>query len=225
MLYGLMVPNEQRSTRFSYAKVVDSDSNCRRNFVISSTPSDDTKLLTDSALPYPHGYPAREQNHYISFSGAIRAQNVKVNTSSQRIIFERLNTRCQPPRGSQADMRKIATRLRFLSRDRGIYAPLVHGTPSHQFLFQPCRRPRSDSGCLGAPEPVSPGVRKDDAVSIDSPVVSPRTYDEPIVTRKELWSYYRMSCSSSFPRLTAFCSFPVYYNGDNVRLLSCSLLG
>ncbi|KAF8488509.1 MFS general substrate transporter [Russula emetica] len=48
-----------------------------------------------------------------------------------------------------------------------------------------------------APEPVSPGVRKDDTVSIDSPVVSPRTYDEPIVTRKELWSYY------------------LYYNGDN----------
>jgi hypothetical protein len=82
MLYGLMVPNEQRSTRFSYAKVVDSDSNCRRNFVISSTPSDDTKLRTDSALPPAHGYLAREQNHYISFSGAIRAQNVKFNTSS-----------------------------------------------------------------------------------------------------------------------------------------------
>jgi hypothetical protein len=44
-----------------------------------------------------------------------------------------------------------------------------------------------------APEPVDPGVRKDDTVSIDPPVISPRTYDEPIVTRKELWSYYRKS--------------------------------
>jgi hypothetical protein len=156
--------------------------------------SDDTKPLTDSALPYPHGYPAREQNHHISFSGAIRAQNVKVNDLD--IIFERLNTRCQPLRGGQADMRKIATKLRFLSRDRGIYAPLVHGTPSRSYstMSHPAPTP--------APEPV---VRKDDTVSIDSPVVSPRTYDEPIVTRKELWSYYRESCSSlCFPGLQQF---------------------
>ncbi len=39
-------------------------------------------------------------------------------------------------------------------------------------------------------------VRKDDTVVIDAPVVSPRVYDEPVVTRKELWSYYSKSCSS-----------------------------
>jgi hypothetical protein len=96
-------------------------------------------------------------------------------------------------------MRKIATNLRFLSRDRGIYAPLVHGTQSSSYstMSRPAPTPAS--------EPVSPDLRKDDAVSIDSPVVSPRTYDEPIVTRKELWSYYRMSCSSSrFPGLQHF---------------------
>ena len=47
-----------------------------------------------------------------------------------------------------------------------------------------------------ASEPLSHGVRKDDTVVIDAPVVSPRVYDEPVVTRKELWSYYSKSCSS-----------------------------
>lgn len=106
-------------------------------------------------------------------------------------------------RGSKADMRKIATKLRFPSRGQGIYAPLVHGTPSSSYstMSHPAPTP--------APEPVSPGVRKDGADSIDSPVVSPRTYDEPIVTRKELWSYYRESCSAShFPGFTAFCFIP-----------------
>jgi hypothetical protein len=104
-------------------------------------------------------------------------------------------------RGSQAVMRKIATKLRFPSRDQGIYAPLVHGTPSCSYstMSHPAPTPAP------APEPVSPGVRKDDTDSVDSPVVSPRTYDEPIVTRKELWSYYRESCSSShFPGLQHF---------------------
>ncbi|KAI9507515.1 MFS general substrate transporter [Russula earlei] len=41
------------------------------------------------------------------------------------------------------------------------------------------------------------GVRKDDAVTDDAPLVASQNYDEPIVTRKELWSYY------------------LYYNGDN----------
>lgn len=70
-----------------------------------------------------------------------------------------------------------------------------------------------------APDPVSPGVRKDDAVSIDSAVVSPGTYDEPIVTRKELWSYYRKSsgCSSYVSQAYSILLFTVYYNGDNVR--------
>ncbi|KAI9467369.1 MFS general substrate transporter [Lactarius psammicola] len=47
------------------------------------------------------------------------------------------------------------------------------------------------------PELVLPSVRKDDAATSEVPVVAPPSYDEPVVTRKELWSYY------------------LYYNGDN----------
>ena len=43
--------------------------------------------------------------------------------------------------------------------------------------------------------------------------------DEPIVTRRELWSYYRQSSFFSHPE--CYCGlistlFTVYYNGDNV---------
>ncbi|KAI0308466.1 hypothetical protein OF83DRAFT_1089809, partial [Amylostereum chailletii] len=44
------------------------------------------------------------------------------------------------------------------------------------------------------------------------PVVVPVRDDEPVVTRRELWSYYR---SSSFIYLTAEPRTAVYYNGDN----------
>jgi len=96
------------------------------------------------------------------------------------------------PARKQADMRKIATMLLPL-RDPSIPVPLVHGTPSHSYSTT------SHPAPTPAPEPVSPGVRKDDTVSIDFPVVSPRTYDEPVVTRKKLWSYYRKSCSFLVP--------------------------
>ena len=50
------------------------------------------------------------------------------------------------------------------------------------------------------------------------PFVSSIRKDEPIVTRRELWSYYRQS---SFPILStsmvlSFFLSKVYYNGDNV---------
>jgi hypothetical protein len=169
----------------------------------------------------PHGYPAREQSHYISFSGAQTSKSTQARCRGP-IIFERLNTRCQPPRGSQANMPKIATKLRFLSQDRGIYAPLVHGTSSRSYstMSHPAPTP--------APEPVSPGVRKDDTVSIDAPVVSSTTYVEPIVTRKELWSYYRESsgCSSSrFPGLQHFVFPSILQRRQRACSSSCSLLG
>ena len=157
----------------------------------------------NSASEYLHGYPAREQSqqsHYISFSGAIRVQATFQDLSSPSVLT------------LDAMMRKIATNLRFLSRDRGIYAPLVHGIPSRSYstMSHPAPTP--------APEPVSPVIRKDDTVSIDSSVVSPRTDDEPIVTRKELWSYYRKSCfRRHVSQAYSILSFPVYYNGDNVR--------
>ena len=76
------------------------------------------------------------------------------------------------------------------------------------------------------PEPVSPGIGKDEAVFIDSPVVSPRTYGEPIVTRKELWSYYRTSRSSSrFPGLQLFVIPSILQWRQRACLLFYSLLG
>jgi len=39
------------------------------------------------------------------------------------------------------------------------------------------------------PELVLPDT--DDAAASDVPVVAPPNYDEPVVTRRELWSYYR----------------------------------
>jgi hypothetical protein len=33
-------------------------------------------------------------------------------------------------------------------------------------------------------------VRKDDAAVSEVPVVAPPSYHEPVVTRRELWSYY-----------------------------------
>lgn len=43
------------------------------------------------------------------------------------------------------------------------------------------------------PELVLPDsdVGKDDAAASEVPVVAPPSYDEPVVTRRELWSYYR----------------------------------
>jgi hypothetical protein len=67
-------------------------------------------------------------------------------------------------------------------------------------------------------EPIRPVVGKDDEDTTDSPVVLPPISDEPIVTRKELWSYYCIFSSLSprdCPWLTT--CLPVYYNGDNVR--------
>ncbi|KAH9002488.1 MFS general substrate transporter [Lactarius hatsudake] len=50
-------------------------------------------------------------------------------------------------------------------------------------------------------QPVSdlalPDILKDDAAVSEVPVLAPPSYDEPVVTRRELWSYY------------------LYYNGDN----------
>lgn len=148
----------------------------------------------------------------MSFSGTqINNTTNALRRSRGPIIFERLNPRCRPRR-SQADMRKISTKLHFLSQDRGIYAPLVHpyGTRSYSTM--------SDLAPTTPPVHISPRASKGDTVSIDSPVVSPKTYAEPIVTRKELWSYYRKpsGCSSPFWAYSILF-FPVYYNGDNVR--------
>jgi hypothetical protein len=61
-----------------------------------------------------------------------------------------------------------------------------------------------------ASEPLSPGIRKDDMVSIDSPVVSPRTYDEPIVTGKVLWSFIVSHVRRHDPQAYSILLFSVY---------------
>ena len=59
---------------------------------------------------------------------------------------------------------------------------------------------RTAAAAMGHPSPelVHPvdSVGKDDDATTDVPVFSPRISDESIVTRKELWSYYRMYRSS-----------------------------
>ena len=69
------------------------------------------------------------------------------------------------------------------------------GAPSHSYSTMP---PHLASAGQLAPELVSPSVKVDDsAITGDPcPAVSPQSYDEPIVTRKELWSYYCVYYSS-----------------------------
>jgi hypothetical protein len=110
-------------------------------------------------------------------------------------------------------MRKVVTRLCFLaraSRDRGLYGPLLPSTPSGSRPTMSYTVPTTHP----TPEVVLPDV----------PVIAPPNYDEPTVTRKELWSYYCMSCI--FIPLCGYSHncFPVYYNGDNVRPLPCCFL-
>lgn len=121
-------------------------------------------------------------------------------------------------------MRKLARRLFSLPQDEDLYRPLVLGAPSDSYSTM------SHSGATGhpAPEPVFPDARKDDMVGTDAPVVSPQSYDEPIVTRKELWAYY-CKCTvyhhHGFHAHYFYCCVPVYYNGDNVGSFSYLLLG
>ena len=62
-------------------------------------------------------------------------------------------------------------------------------------------------------------VKKHDAAVSEVPIVAPPSYHEPVVTRKELWSYYRTRPLDYYPRCDVLhSSLSVYYNGDNVRL-------
>jgi hypothetical protein len=101
-------------------------------------------------------------------------------------------------------MRKVVTRLRFLSHeDQGLYTPLIPGASSGAYSTMS----RTAAAAMGHPSPelvhpVDSSVGKDDDATTDVPVFSPRISDEPIVTRKELWSYYRMYRSSSIMTFT-----------------------
>ena len=100
-------------------------------------------------------------------------------------------------------MRNIVTRLRFLSHeDQDLYTPVIPGAPSGAYSTML----RTAAAAMGHPSPelVHPvgSVGKNDDATTDVPVFSPRISDEPIVTRKELWNYYRMYCSSCIMTFT-----------------------
>jgi hypothetical protein len=64
-------------------------------------------------------------------------------------------------------------------------------------------------------EDILPEIPKNDRAAVPDTPASTQDYDEPIVTRRELWSYYRMynflfSCSI----INSFSS--VYHFGNNV---------
>ena len=62
-------------------------------------------------------------------------------------------------------------------------------------------------------------VRKDDTAASEVPVVAPPSYHDPVVTRRELWSYYRACPLDTIPDAMSLTGcYSVYYNGDNVRL-------
>lgn len=150
-------------------------------------------------LSHPHGY--RPGGKIIIFPFRVRF----VPTFSRTYSTVTLDA---SPRGEASRYAENSHKASLPLPESGYTSP--SGTWDSIVLIPPC--------CtllrLQLQNPVSHGVRKDDTVSIDSPVVSPRTYDEPVITRKKSWRNYRKSCS-----------FPVYYNGESVRLLSCSLLG
>lgn len=65
-------------------------------------------------------------------------------------------------------------------------------------------------------EGILPEIQKDDRAAVqDSTPATAQNYDEPVVTRRELWSYYRMY------NFLVFCSLinsssSVYHFGNNV---------
>lgn len=114
-------------------------------------------------------------------------------------------------------MRKVVTRLCFLSQDRGLYHPLILGTPSSAYSTM---SHTALDATVGNPAHPAVGKGDEDTDTTNSPAVLPPIADEPIVTRKELWSYY---CNCIFSLLSPrgcrwlTTCLPVYYNGDNVR--------
>ena len=94
------------------------------------------------------------------------------------------------------------------------------------FLLTPQAQVTNDSGQIAPEEKVSV-TNPIDLVTVDSAdsggkaslFVSSIGKDEPIVTRRELWSYYRQSSIFiSRVRLLSYLKvfFEVYYNGNNV---------
>jgi len=95
---------------------------------------------------------------------------------------------------SWVDMRNVTTRPRFLSQGQGLYDPLILGVSSSSYSTM---SQTATGHPASTPERVHSVVGKDDEAPMDIPLFSLPIPDEPIVTRKELWSYYCMyySCS------------------------------
>jgi len=59
--------------------------------------------------------------------------------------------------------------------------------------------------------------KSDDRITSHESHVAPSSHGEPIVTRRELWSYYCKRCFDFLPSLRGSDSPSVYFNGDAVR--------
>ena len=59
--------------------------------------------------------------------------------------------------------------------------------------------------------------KSDDRIISDESHVAPSSHGEPIVTRRELWSYYCKRPFDFLPSLRGSDNLSVYYNGDAVR--------
>ena len=84
-------------------------------------------------------------------------------------------------------MRNVTTRPRFLSQDQGLYDPLTLGVSSSSYSTMS----QIATGHSGStPERYHPVVEKRDEATTKVSLDSTSITSEPIVTRKELWSYY-----------------------------------
>ena len=98
---------------------------------------------------------------------------------------------------SRVDMRNVTTRPRFLSQGQGLYDPLILGVSSSSYSTM---SQTATGHPASTPERVHSVVGTDDEAPVDIPLFTLPIPDEPIVTRKELWSYYCTYYSSS-PRV------------------------
>lgn len=90
---------------------------------------------------------------------------------------------------SRVDMRTVVTRPRFLSQDHGLYFPLILGESSSSYSTM-SQTALATGHPASTTERIHPVVGKDDEATTNTPLDSLPITDEPIVTRKELWSYY-----------------------------------
>jgi hypothetical protein len=94
-------------------------------------------------------------------------------------------------------MRTVITGHRFPSQDDGLYCPLILGPSSSSCSYSTMMSQTATGHPASTQKRIHPVIGKDDEASTDIPLDSPPISDEPIVTRKELWSYYCIYYSPS----------------------------